>query len=102
MTSDIELNKKSLKDLRDELVGLEDPQKAEGLKRFFKTGKGQYGEGDVFLGIKVPDSKKIAGKYKSLPEEDIIRLLKSQVHEERLIALFILVFKFSKGDEKPR
>lgn len=87
-------------ELRKELKLLADKNKAEIFQRFFKTGKGEYGEGDIFLGINVPNSRKIAIKYKSLPFSDIVRLLKSKVHEERLIALLILVHNFNTADEK--
>jgi 3-methyladenine DNA glycosylase AlkD len=70
------------------------------LQRFFKTGKGGYAEGDVFAGIKVPVSRKIATKFKDLKLPDLQKIIKSKIHEERLIALFILVNKFKKGDEK--
>lgn len=83
--------------LRAELLKLKNPTKAEILSRFFKTGKGGYGEGDVFLGITVPQSRIIAKKYKDLSFEGIQSLLKSKVHEERLIALLILVNNFENG-----
>jgi 3-methyladenine DNA glycosylase AlkD len=88
-----------LKNLRDDLKLYTNPQKAEGLKRFFKTGKGQYGEGDIFLGLQVPDSRKIVRKYAGIPLEDTLFLLNSKIHEERLIALLIMVEKFKRADE---
>ncbi len=88
-----------LKNLREDLNLYASPQKAEGLKRFFKTGKGQYGEGDIFLGIQVPDSRKIVKKYAGIPLEDALRLLSSKIHEERLIALLIMVEKAKRSDE---
>ncbi len=69
-------------------------------QRFFKTGKGQYGEGDVFIGITVPDCREIARSFSDLSFEDIDKLLASKIHEERLIALLILVRRFQKGDAK--
>lgn len=69
------------------------------LMRFFKTGKGQYGEGDVFYGLTVPQSRKIVAKYKTLPISDVEKLLTSKVHEERLIALLLLVEQFGKADD---
>ena len=65
---------------------------------FFKTGPGQYGEGDQFLGITVPDQRKVAQKYKGLSLRDAEKLLKSKWHEVRLTALIILVNQFKKGD----
>jgi 3-methyladenine DNA glycosylase AlkD len=88
-----------LKKLREDLNLYANPRKAEGLKRFFKTGEGQYGEGDIFLGIQVPDSRKIVRKYASISLEDILILLSSKIHEERLIALLILVEKAKRFDE---
>ncbi len=69
------------------------------LQRFFKTGKGQYGEGDIFAGIKVPVSRKIALNNSDLSFPEIKELLLSPIHEERLISLLILVDQFKKGDE---
>ena len=85
--------------LRKELKSIANPKKARLLQGFFKTGKGEYGEGDVFLGIMVPQSRKIAIEYKDLNFAGIEELLHSKFHEERLIALFILVHNFEKGDE---
>jgi len=83
-----------------EMKSLANAPQAAILQRFFKTAKGQYGAGDVFLGIKVPQTRKIALKYVSLDYEDITRLLKSKIHEFRLLALLILVAKYQKTDDK--
>ena len=72
------------------------------LQRFFKTGKGEYGEGDKFLGIKVPQIRKIAKRNNDLTFTEIQKALKSKFHEERLCALLILVGKYSTGDEKTK
>lgn len=88
-----------LKNLREDLNLYASPQKATGLKRFFKTGKGQYGEGDIFLGIQVPDSRKITRKYAGISIEDVLCLLSSKIHEERLTALLIMVEKYRRADE---
>jgi 3-methyladenine DNA glycosylase AlkD len=69
------------------------------LQGFFKTGAGQYGEGDIFLGIRVPAVRKLAKEYKDLPHKEILSLLKSPYHEVRLFALVSLVNDFAKGDE---
>jgi len=87
-----------LKNLKEELQEIQDPEKAKILLKFFKTGKGQYGEGDIFLGIKVPQQRKIAKKYSGIPLDDIGELLKSNIHEFRLTSLLILVLKYKKED----
>lgn len=76
--------------------------KAKILAGFFKTGKGQYGEGDIFYGLTVSQSREIAKRYSRMSLDDISILLKSEIHEERLIALLILVIQFQTGDEKVR
>jgi 3-methyladenine DNA glycosylase AlkD len=77
-----------------------DPEQAIILSRFFKTGKGQYGEGDTFWGIKVPVQKKIATKYyKLLSLDKISSLLQHPVHEVRNCALIVLVKRFQKSKE---
>ena len=77
-------------------------QIAEHSQRFFKTGPGEYGEGDRFLGIRVPVLRKQARKHRELPLAEARKLLKSAFHEERLCALLILVEKFTRGDTEQR
>lgn len=84
---------RNLAGLRRDLRKLSSPRKAKTLQKFFKTGKGEYGEGDVFLGVTVPDSRKVAKKYEGLPLESVKKLLDSKVHEERLVAVLLLVRK---------
>lgn len=72
------------------------PCKAKVLSSFFKTGPGQYGEGDIFLGIPVPVLRKIAKEYKDISLKDTAAVLKSSIHEERLLALLILVLKYAQ------
>ena len=85
--------------LRKDIRSLANPEKARVLQGFFRTGKGQYGEGDVFLGVTVPQSRAISKKYALLSFANIKALLKSKIHEERLVALLILVHRYQKGDE---
>lgn len=80
----------------DELVNLKNPEKAHILQRFFKTGKGQYGEGDVFLGITVPQIRALVKKYKLIDIFDIQTLLFSQYHESRMAGLFFLINVFNE------
>lgn len=88
--------------IREELKKLSDPEKAIFLQRFFKTSKGEYADGDKFIGITVPNQRLIAKKFKDTPLSDVKKLLDSPIHEERLVSLFILVDKFKKGNEKMR
>ncbi len=85
-----------------DLASKKDLERAVNLSRFFKTGKGQYGEGDVFYGLTVPLTRSFVAKYKSLDFTEITKLLNSKVHEARFLALEILVEQFNKGDEKTK
>ena len=85
------------------LLKLKDPAKAKVLSNFFKTGIGQYGEGDKFLGITVPEQRKLAKKYfNDLKLIDVKKILNNNYHEVRLTALLILIEKYIKGDEQER
>lgn len=86
--------------LQQELQNLANPEQAAILQRFFKTGHGEYGEGDKFLGIKVPTLRKISKKYHNLQTDEVNTLIRSSIHEERLIALFILIEQYKKCDNK--
>ena len=88
--------------VKADLEKLADPEHAMKLQGFFKTGKGQYGEGDVFIGVRVPDQRRIAKKFRKIPLKDVLELLRSQIHEHRLTALFILTEQFNKGNEETR
>lgn len=88
--------------IRADLAGLRDPEKARILSRFFKTGKGEYGEGDIFLGITVPEQRRIAIKYQDASFDDLHELLADRIHEHRLVALHILIGKYNKADNSNR
>jgi 3-methyladenine DNA glycosylase AlkD len=92
----------TLESLRKDLRAAANPEKARILQRFFKTGKGQYGEGDVFLGVMVPKQRAVAKRHSGLSLAEAEELLRSGIHEERLTALFILVHQFGKGDAATR
>jgi 3-methyladenine DNA glycosylase AlkD len=85
-----------------EIESKKDKKKAKILAGFFKTGAGQYGEGDIFWGLTVPVSRKIVKKHENISKTEIASLLKSKVHEVRLIALFILVFQYKKSSTKQK
>jgi len=90
-------------EIRKDVQKAADPEKAKFLQRFFKTGKGEYAEGDVFLGLTVPQSRAIVKKYaKEATVVDAISLLQSKIHEERLIALLLLIVRYKKGTEKEK
>ena len=90
----------SLKEVKTHMLELSNPKIAEHSLRFFKTGPGEYGEGDIFLGIRVPVTRKVAKKFWELPLDQILKLLKSKYHEERLLALFMLVALFRKENKE--
>lgn len=88
--------------VRNDLKSIANLERVNILQSFFKTQKGEYGEGDIFIGIYVPGIRKIAKKYSKLYIEDIKELLYSKIHEERLCALFILVDQFEIGSEEEK
>ncbi|OGE74142.1 MAG: DNA alkylation repair protein [Candidatus Doudnabacteria bacterium RIFCSPLOWO2_02_FULL_42_9] len=91
-----------LKKLKNELNKAGSPRRAKASMWFFKTEKGSYGHGDVFLGIRVPVQRVIAKKYLDLSLKDLQVLLNSKIHEHRLVALIILVTQFNKAGENAR
>jgi 3-methyladenine DNA glycosylase AlkD len=90
--------KTNLIQIKEDLSHLSNPEKAKKLSGFFKTGKGQYGEGDIFLGIPVPEQRKVAKKYNTIDLSDLQELLSSKIHEHRLTALLILISQYRKSD----
>ena len=88
----------SVNEIRKRVRELGNAERAEILQRFFKTAPGQYGEGDLFLGLTVPQMRTLAKEYRAISNEETVDLLQSAFHDERAIALFILVQAFAKGD----
>ncbi len=85
-----------------ELRALGQPEDARFLQGFFKTGPGQYGAGDVFLGIRMPVLRRVARAHRGLPLKDALALLHSEFHEARMLALLLLVDAYRRGDEATR
>ena len=88
--------------LRKALRAQANPTRVAGVTRYFKCGPGEYGEGDVFIGVTVPAQRTIARHFRDLPIKETDKLLTSRIHEERATALLILVDQFSRGDERTR
>ncbi|MBW8522014.1 DNA alkylation repair protein [Chryseobacterium chendengshani] len=90
-----------LKEIKAALSLLSIPEKAVFLPKFFKTGKGEYGEGDQFIGVVVPEQRKVAKEYFSkIDLGELSELLSSEIHEHRLTALFMLILKFEKSKDQ--
>ncbi len=83
-------------EVKQDLAAFARPEKEATFSWFFKTGPGQYGEGDVFIGAKVPETRSVAAKHKGLPQHEIDELLASEVHEHRQCGLFIMVNRFKR------
>ena len=81
----------------EELHKKKNPKKAVDSQRFFKTAKGEYAAGDIFLGVTVPEIRAISRKWKAADFTSLKKLLCSKIHEERLLALFILVLQFENS-----
>ena len=90
------------KDVQRELEILGDPQIAGFSQRFFKTGAGQYGEGDVFRGIRVPVLRRVAKDHRQLSRSEALKLLHSPYHEDRVVALLILIHHYSDANDSVR
>jgi|SRR5689334_2530770 len=88
--------------VRRDIRALGSPERAKHSLRFFRTGPGEYGEGDKFYGLSVPEMRAIAKRYRDLRHEDVVELLQSDWHEERLVALLLLVDGYKRGDATRR
>ena len=86
-----------LKEIKKRLRSLANPERAKVSLRYFKTGPGEYGEGDLFLGNTVPDLRKVAREFRDLSRDQTLQLLQSKYHEERVLALMILNLQFIRG-----
>ena len=93
---------KTLTAVERELRALANARRAEHLQRFFKTGRGEYGEGDRFLGIRVPHVRALARRYRELPHEQVLHLLQSPWHEQRLLALLLMMDQYRRGTDAER
>ena len=85
--------------VKQALQALVTPERAANAAWFSKTGPGQYGDGDIFLGVTVPDQRNVAKAFRSLPLDEAEELLHSPIHEHRLTALIILVDQYRRGDK---
>jgi 3-methyladenine DNA glycosylase AlkD len=88
--------------LRAEMRALADPERAQSSQRFFKTGPGEYGEGDRFIGLTVPQQRALARRYRALPLARVLELLHGAFHEHRLTALILLVERYRRADDAGR
>ena len=91
-----------LSELRKRLKRFASARDAQFLQRFFKTGPGEYGEGDQFIGVRVPALRRLVREFRGLALADTCELLHSPIHEERLLALLILVDAYDRGNESER
>ena len=89
---------KSAKAVAEDLKKLSNPRNAEAKHRFFRTKKGEYGAGDIFWGVSVPETRVLAKKYSDLGLTECTKLLKSEIHEQRLLALVILAHQFKRSE----
>src|SRR5262245_6108592 len=88
--------------LTAQLEAMTDNERAKHSSGYFKTGEGEYGEGDRFRGIRVPALRQLAKEYRGLPHSDVLSLLQSPWHEDRLLALLLWVEQYRRGDAARR
>ncbi len=86
-------------DIKKDLKKLANPKKAKTHQRFFKTGPGEYGEGDIFIGVTLPDLNLMVKNYRDLHLKELQKLITSDIHEHRLVSLMILKWQYKKGDD---
>jgi len=96
------MNPLTLASIRQRLRSAAQPAHVPVLQSFFKTGPGQYGEGDIFIGVKLPAMRSVSRECRDAPMEVALALLKSRVHEERMLALLLLVDRFARGEDSER
>jgi 3-methyladenine DNA glycosylase AlkD len=89
-------------EIRARLQKLGTKKRAKGSQRYFKTGPGEYGDGDIFIGVTVPELRRLATEYQSITLREVIQLLRSTIHEERLLALLLLVRAYAKADARTK
>lgn len=89
-------------DVKAALRAYAKPEGAPGVARFFKTGAGQYGEGDTFIGVRVPDTRAVCKAFKALPLAEVRKLLESDIHEHRLAAVILLANAYKASDDAQR
>jgi len=98
----VEVGKLKTQMITNRLMALGNKEHAAVSQRFFKTGPGEYGEGDIFIGIKVPVLRTVAKEYLDIPLKDLQKILASKYHEARLLALLVMTGQFSKGDKNQK
>lgn len=94
------MSKLTFNDVKKLLHQKSHPDRVEAVSRFFKTGKGEYGEGDKFIGVFIPDVRSVARISTHLPLTDVLKFMKSKIHEERILAVLILVKRYPSEPEK--
>lgn len=96
------ITKATFKNLHETLLKKENPERAKHSLRFFKTGKGEYGEGDRFIGLNTPEVKNLVKEFTDLPYSEVQKALEGKFHEERLVGLLLLVKRFEKGNDEEK